>query len=247
MDKVLFVQACEKIIHKDKIRNGIGTLSEKTLHAVLKNYFEPDESYHEVKVNSFVADIVRGNEIIEIQTRSFDKLRNKLENFLPNYHVTVVYPIAATKWMYWIDPETGEISSKRKSPKKGTPYEAFRELYKIKSYLLHPNLSICIIMIDMEEYRYLNGWSSDRKKGSSRCDRIPIDVVEEVCLDRPEDYEKLLPEVLQVDFTSKDYKKQSKLSLCHAQTALNVLYYAGVVKRTGKTSNLYLYERIGTE
>lgn len=247
MDRVGFMQACEKVIHKDKVINGIGTLSEKTLHAVLKNYFEPDETNHEIKVSTFVADILRGNDIIEIQTRNFDKLRNKLEKFLLNNHVTVVYPIAATKWVYWMNQETGEVSVKRKSPKKGTPYEVFFELYKIKQYLLHPNLSICIVMIDMEEYRYLNGWSKDRKKGSSRCDRIPIDIVEEVYLDSPQDYQKLIPKELQLGFTSKDYRKQSKLTLRRAQTALNVLYYTGVVKRTGKTGNLYLYDRTRVE
>ena len=166
-----FNRACEKIIGKERVRESIGTLSEKTVHAVLKNYYEPDEQYQEVAIDGLFADIFNGREIIEIQTRSFDKVRKKLDRFLPLHPVTVVLPIADTKWIYWINPETGECSEKRKSPKKGNPYNAFYELYKIKSYLKNPNLTIKFIFMDMEEYKLLNGWSRDKKRGSTRYDR----------------------------------------------------------------------------
>ena len=81
MDKIRFKQSFEKEFSADRIKNSIGTLSEKTLHAVLKQYFDGDESHHEIKVGSYVADIVNEKGIIEIQTRNFNKLRNKLERF----------------------------------------------------------------------------------------------------------------------------------------------------------------------
>ena len=74
-----FEAAREKIIGKDRERAGIGTLSEKTVHAVLKNYYAPDERLHERAVSGCVADIFDGERIVEIQTRSFDKMRTKLE------------------------------------------------------------------------------------------------------------------------------------------------------------------------
>ena len=52
-----FEQAREKIIGSDRERIGIGTLSEKTLHAILKNFYEPDEDKQEIPVDRFVADI----------------------------------------------------------------------------------------------------------------------------------------------------------------------------------------------
>lgn len=67
--------------HNDK---GIGTLSEKTLHAVLKNYYEPDENKHEVAIDGYYADIFNDSGIIEIQTRQLNKLRDKLAVFLKN-------------------------------------------------------------------------------------------------------------------------------------------------------------------
>jgi hypothetical protein len=126
-------KAREKIIGIDRQRIGIGTLSEKTLHAILKNTYEPDEDKQEIPIGRFYADIYADGEIIEIQTAQFNRMREKLEAFLPEYPVTIVYPIAKEKWLCWIDEDTGEIQEKRKSPRKGNPYTGFPELYKIKS------------------------------------------------------------------------------------------------------------------
>ena len=85
------------------MRQGIGTLSEKTVHAVMKNYYAPDTDMHEIPIENFVADIYTGQEIIEIQTRAFHKMRRKLDAFLPLYPVTIVYPIPHIKWLFWIE------------------------------------------------------------------------------------------------------------------------------------------------
>lgn len=84
-DKRAFETAKRKIIGVDRQRFGIGTLSEKTVHAILKNYYEPDEDRHEIPIQNYVADIYAEGEIIEIQTRQFDKMRGKLGAFLPLY------------------------------------------------------------------------------------------------------------------------------------------------------------------
>ena len=120
---------------------------------------------------------------------------------------------------------------------------AFFELYKIKEYLLHPNLNLCLVLINMDEYKILNGWSLDKKKGSSRLDRIPTEIVEEIYIEDRYQYSKLIPDDLEDGFTSKDYKKKSGLSLSISQTALNVLNYVGAVERVGKTGNSYVYAR----
>lgn len=240
--KERFQNACDKIIYKERERSGIGTLSEKTLHAVLKYYIEPDETYHEIPTCGYVADIRRGDEIIEIQTGNFNVMRRKLESFLPLYKVTIVYPIPATKWLSWIDETTGEISGKRKSPKRGTPYMAFHELYKIKSFLSNQNLRLRLILVDVEESRLLNGWSYDRKRGSVRHDRIPVGISEELMIERVEDYRMLLPPELLEEFVAKDYARVTKLPLGQAQTALNIMNFLGVVERIGKKGNAYVYQ-----
>ena len=67
-DEVLFHKVCERVIGNEYNKKGIGTLSEKTVHAVLKHYLVPIEQCHEIKCNGYVADIMHDGEIIEIQT-----------------------------------------------------------------------------------------------------------------------------------------------------------------------------------
>ena len=221
----------------------IGTLGEKTLHAALKMHFEPDISNHEVKVGSYVADIMTDKGIIEIQTRALDKLRSKLTVFLEEHPTTVVYPIPAKKWLIWIDALTDTETKKRKSPKQGTIYDAIMELYKIRLLMNHPNFILCLVMIDIEEYRYLNGWSDDKKRGSTRCDRVPIDIVETVYFRKPVDYLKFIPSGLPDKFTSKDLQIAANINSRTSQTVLNILNYIGIVERVGKQSRSYVYQR----
>ena len=241
MDRKIFHQAIERIVNQERERYGIGTLSEKTVHAVVKHYMEPNEDYHEVPLEGFVADIFREDAVTEIQTAHFNVLRRKLDKFLPLYPVTIVYPIPAVKWVIWVDPGSGAEVSRRKSPKKGSPYQAFNELYKIKSYLGDPNLRILFLFIDMEETRLLDGWSRDKKRGATKYDRIPLELVDEMLFERVEDYRMMIPPELS-GFTTREYAKSTKIPLSHAHTALNIFYYLNVVERIGKKGNSYLYE-----
>lgn len=241
-DRMLFSQACRRIVNRERLREGIGTLQEKTVHAVLKTFYEPDSAYQEIPVGNFVADILRDGEIMEIQTRNFDKLRRKLESFLPLCPVTVIYPIPYHKTLYWIDEQSGEIGGGRRSPKKGSIYDAIRELYKIKQYLDHPDLQICLVLLDMDEYKLLNGWSHDRKRGSTRYDRIPTALEDEFVIGSLSDYTMFLPDSLPDSFTSRDLAQAAHVRLPVAQQTLTILSYLKVVTCIGRQSRLKLYK-----
>lgn len=245
IDKKLFSEACHKMIGALQGQNGIGTLREKTIHSVLKYYYAPDPAYHEIKIGPYVADICVDGEIFEVQTRNFNTMRNKLSYFLQEHDVTIIYPVAHTKWLSWLDMETGALSSKRKSPKTGTHYQIIPELYKIKMFISNPRLHFIISLIDVEETRYLNGWSRNKKRGSSRMDGIPVDIYDEVRIDTISDYAKFLPDTLKKNFTSKDFGIAAKIPQDMASTLLNVLIETGVVGRIGKEGHSYLYEKRG--
>ena len=239
-----FQNALNKATDASRLRHGIGMQSEKTLHLFLKYYLQLDESNHEVKIGRFVADICDGGKIIEIQTRSFNAMRKKLEFFLESgYDVTVVYPMAALKLLSWINPETGDVSKTRKSPKRMSIHDAFYELYKIKSFLKNENLHFRFLQLELTEYRNLDGWSDDGKKGSTRFDRIPTGILGEIYIENFSDYKKYLPDGLQPEFTSKDYAKYAKVNLKRAQTALNVLKYVGAVEQIDKKGNTIIYRK----
>lgn len=241
MNNYSFEEARNKVMGPERQRQGIGTLQEKTLHAVLKHYYAPDEDMHEIPIGHFVADIYNGKEIIEIQTSQFNRMRDKLTYFLDSYPVTIVHPIPYRKWLCWIDQETGECSKPRKSPVTGSIYRVFAELYKIKEYLPHRNLRLCFPFIDMEEYRLLNGWSNDKKKGSHRYDRIPLAMVDEVRFECPEDYLMLIPMELEEPFAPADLGRITGIRKQEAALVLHILLHLGIVERVGKRGRSYVY------
>lgn len=238
-----FEKAKVKIIGIERQREGIGTLAEKSVHAVLKNYFAPDETMQEIPMEGYVADIYTGKEIIEIQTRQFDRMRDKLQAFLPICPVTIVYPVTAKKILVWIDPETGEEIERRKSPRKASIYDIFDELYKIKQFLPDENLRIKMMFLELEELKLLDGYGKDKKKRASKHDRVPLKLVGEMGMECKEDYLQFVPfELLETEFTSKEFSKEAKIHPRMAGTVLHVLHYMGIVERVGKQGNAFVYK-----
>lgn len=236
-----FEEAREAVLGTERRRLGIGTLSEKTVHALLKRCIDPDPSHQEVPLEGYVADIFADGAVTEIQTAQFNKLRGKLEAFLPHWPVTVVYPIPREKWIIWVDGETGACKSRRKSPVRGSVYSAFPELYKIKTFLLDPNLRLKLVLLDVEEYRLLDGKRSDRNRSAGRVDRIPLRLAGEAALDTPDDYRQFIPEGLAEPFTSRELAEAARIRLPLAQIGAHILCHVGVLERSGKRGRLTLY------
>jgi hypothetical protein len=239
-----FERALIRISHERQL-NGIGTRGEKTLHAVLKWTFDEDLTHHEQKIGPFVADVFDGDRVTEIQTRQFNTMRSKLDAFLPVVPVSIVYPMALRKWLVWLDPLTGEATKRRLSPKRANPLEVVNELYKISAYLDHPHLAVTIVLLELEEQRWLSGWSDDKKKGSRRHERMPIHLEGFVELRKPEDYVNLLPLDLPEAFTSAQLAKHAKVSLRTAQTALRILERLNQITHVGKDGRHKKFTRIG--
>lgn len=242
MDPERFLAARETALLRIKGESGIGTLSEKALHAALKAYYEPDAESREISLGGFVADIVGEDGIIEIQTRGFERLRDKLTAFLEAARVTVVYPIVQKRWLCWVDPETGEVEPKKKSPKKEILFDVFPELYKIKKHMQHPNFTLRLAVLESTDYKYLDGYGEKKKIRATRGERIPDALLDEITLRTPADYLALIPE-LPEPFTTKDLAKAVKRKISAAQAAVNVLYTVGAIDRVGREKNAYLYRK----
>ena len=249
--RLRFQRARDAIVQpRERERNGIGTQMEKTVHAVCKQYVDPDPSHQEIPVGSYIADIYDGEKITEIQTGSFAPLRAKLSAFLPSHKVEILHPIPHEKWLTWIDPESGALSRRTKSPVTGSFYHAFRELYQIRMFLKDPNLAVRLVLLDMEEYRVQDGWGRDGKRGSHRYDRIPEKLVDELVLREAKDYNAFLPDNLPEQFTSREFASlatRKKVRTVSPSTMLLVLSEQGVVTKTGKRGNSYLWSAAGQE
>lgn len=226
-------------------KNNIGQLREKKLHSVLKHYYCSDSTYHEIRTGRYVADIKTENNIIEIQTAGFHTMRKKLDYYLsiPDVTTTIVYPVAYTKWVSWIDTQTGEISPKRKSPKKGSIYDILPELYYLKDYVFRDGIAFRVCLIDLIEYKILNGWDTNKKRGSAKFEREPLALIDDALFEDIDDYLKFIPHSLPVEFTLKEFQKATKLSPKKSSLALSFLRHIEVVVQVGKRGRAYLYQR----
>lgn len=223
---------------------GFGVLAEKTMHAALKYYNEPDDNFHEVALDGFFADICRDKSIIEIQTKRLAKLRKKLGVFLENYEVTVVYPVIVNKWMGYSQECSIRPESFRMSPLHRNEYSAFDEMFGIKPYLKNPSLKVHMYLMDAEEIYVKQERVKGRRRarnGYERFENIPLGIRRIIEFNCVNDYMQLIPE-LDGEFTSEDFAKGTGCYKGTASMVLNILNYVGVVKRVGKTGHSYLYE-----
>lgn len=238
MDELRFYDALQSVQSGEHERNGIGTLHEKTMHAVLKKYFEPYSDNHETKIGDYVADIVGKNGIIEIQTRAFERLNKKLSAFLEYAKTTVVYPVSISNVICRID-ENGEIT-RRKSPIKGSVLTLFDELYKISAHLTNERLRICVMLLKTEEYRKVCSRKQSRK-GFMRLERMPTRLVDEIYIDCPTGFAAFFPNNLNEPYTCAEYAAKSGVDQNTARLMLYTFTKANIVSRMGKRGNAYLY------
>ncbi|MGN1409967.1 MAG: hypothetical protein ACI4XJ_07300 [Eubacteriales bacterium] len=225
-------------------RFNIGTYKEKKLHIMLKKYFEPDSAFHEIPTNGYIADIRRDGVITEIETSGFCGLKPKLETYLPEFKVNLVFPMAQQKYISWIDPDTSEITPRKKSPKKANAYDLLFELVYILPFVKNENLTIIAPLLEIDEYRLLNGWSRDRKRGSSKYESIPTDIFGMIVLSDDDDYRRLIPEACGMEFTVPEFAKAAKLQSRRAYAVVKVLNERGVIKVCGKKGRAVLYSRV---
>lgn len=234
MDQERFARACEAAAARS--RGGIGTMGEKGIHNALKHYYEPDTDCHEIPVGGYVADIVGENGVIEIQSASFYKLREKLTAFLEFSRVTVVWPCVVRKRLITVDPATGEVKTVRRSPKKVSEYKLLGELWGLGELLGHPRLSIVITQLEADEFRPADlPKGRRRKKGANNgIERIPTAIVGEIRFDCPEDYDRLIPESVPERFTMAQLAAVTGLSSLQTSGAVKALMQLGRIKEDGK-------------
>lgn len=241
IDEQKFTAARTAALMENTSCAGIGTLSEKVLHKILKLYIEPNEENHEVKYLGSVADIKNESGIVEIQTRNYDKLVPKLLKFLDGDAVTVVCPLAAEKTQRWLNSETGEITAPRKSPKKENVFDAMKLLYGIRSVIPHPRLTVRVMYLSVEDFRYLNGWDKTGKRGSTRMERIPNRILSEQTLATAADFAAALPASLPPEFTVPDLARAIKRTPRFTFYVAKLLLSVGAITECGTRGRARTY------
>lgn len=226
--------------------NGIGTLRENSLHADLKQWYALPGDRIEERVGGFIIDLIRGEQLIEIQTRSFSAFKKKLARLLDEHPVHVIYPLTAEKWIVHEDEDGNRLTS-RKSPKKLRLEFLFLELVRIPTIAIHPNFSLEVVYVREEEARHNDGKGSWRRKGVSITDRRLIEVTGSRIFRAPVDYLSLLPTALPEKFTTREVAKAAKIRTRLAGKMLYTLRQMGLLEVCGQVGRAYLYRRTGSE
>jgi hypothetical protein len=224
------------------VSNHIGSLNEKSLHANLKQWYAQPNDQFEVSVDGFVIDVVRDDLLIEIQTRSFSSMKRKLLKLTETHPVCLVHPIAQEKWIVKLAGDEQTEQSRRKSPKRGTVYEVFRELVSFPQLMGNPNFSLHILLIQEEEARRYDGRRGWRRKGWVTHERRLLAVVDEHHFAAPKDMQALLPETLASPFTTSDLAKALKQPRWLMQKMAYCLREMGAIEPVGKQGNAILYQ-----
>lgn len=223
--------------------NAIGTLNEKPLHASLKQWYAQPGDRFEVGTDGYCIDIVRGDLLIEIQTKGLAALRKKLTALLERHPVRLVYPIAVEKWIVMRDA-AGAVLRRRKSPKRGIAEDLFSELVSIPALLANPNFSLDILLIDEEETREERAPRRRWMKPWIRDGRRLIDVRENRLISSPEELAAFLPAALPRRFTTRDIAAAARIPRWLAQKMAYCLRALRTIRQTGKVGNAIIYARV---
>jgi hypothetical protein len=223
--------------------NSIGTLNEKSLHAALKHWYALPGDLVEVPVDGYTVDIVRGNLLIEIQTRNLSGIRRKLTKLVELHPVRLVCPIAQDRWIVRQSGNGRRVLSRRKSPKRGVVEHIFEELVSIAPLFASPNFSMQVVFIQEEEVRRFDESRNWRRKGWGTHERHLLQVVSHRLFETPQDMLGLLPKTLSEPFTTADLAKASGHPVWLAQKTAYCLRTMGAINIAGKRGRGILYTR----
>jgi hypothetical protein len=126
---------------------------ETSLHQQLKRCYAADDSNMEVVIGRYRIDAIRDEELIEVQCASLSAIRAKCQNLLKRHRVRIVKPVIARTRIAKVKKAGGKVVSRRMSPKRGSVLDVFEELIYFTRVFPHPNLTIEIPMVEVEQLR----------------------------------------------------------------------------------------------
>jgi len=219
----------------------IGTNNESSLHRDLKFRYAGEDGQTEAEVAGFVADGINAEgEYIEVQTGSFAPLMKKALA-LPG-RMRVIHPVIISKYIEVFNKK-GKLQYRRKSPRKGQPWDLFYVLVHAPDLPLIPGLVIELALLDVAEQRVQDGKGSWRRNGVSIRDRKITALHDRITLEKPSDYVRFIPFNKNEKFTSALLAQKAGIRADLARKTLYVLLKLGIVKKTGKQGNALVYKR----
>jgi len=227
------------VFYSYHMKKSIGTRCESSLHRALKCTYAGRRT--EKEVAGFVADgISAQGEFIEVQIGSFAPLKQKAPKFAQLGGLRIVYPVFIVKYIEVFD-SNGKRAYRRKSPRRGSPWDLFDALVYAPELPLIHGLAIELVLLDASEQRIRDGKGSWRRKGVSIKDHQLLAVHERIRLEKLADYLRFIPFTRTEQFTSASLAERAGIRRELAQKTLYVVSRLGIIEKTGKERNALVY------
>jgi hypothetical protein len=220
--------------------SSIGVLTEGALHAAVKALLAEPGDRFEVAVDRFVIDLLRADgELVEVQTGGFGPLGAKLDALLDRHRIRIVYPVAAERRIVRVDA-AGEVLTTRRSPKRATAAAVFDRLVAFPSLLLHPNLTIEVLLLREDHVRGPTP-TTTRRRTRDPGERRLVDVLDRITLRTPADVVAALPALPREPFTTRELAAVLGCGTLLAQRTLYCLRAIEIVEPAGKRGRAPLH------
>ena len=218
---------------------------ETTLHRELKQRYATEGALVEQRIGRYRIDVVRGNELVEIQLASLSAIRDKIAALVKDHRVLVVKPIIAGKFLVKRRRAGGRIVSRRRSPKRRTLLDLFEELVHFTRVFPHRRLTLEVPLVEIEEWRYpghgRRRWRRDNDHQVE--DQRLLQVVEVHRFHAAADLCRMLPESLPQPFHTGHMAEGLGIERWIAQRMAYCLRRTGAIQSVGKLRGAWLYER----
>jgi hypothetical protein len=219
---------------------------ETSLHQELKRLYAGAAGRTEARVERFRVDALvedeRGTELIEIQHGPLWLIRDKIRRLTRRHRVRIVKPIVGRKQLIKRSRAGGRVIGRRMSPRQGQLWELFDELVFFTRAFPHRNLSIEVLLVDIEE------WRLPRRKIRRRWRRMftvedqkLLAIRQTVRVATAADLRQFIPCLLPEPFHTAHLAAGLDIERGMAQRIAYVLRKVGTVQTVGKQRGAWLY------
>jgi len=217
---------------------------ETSLHRQLKERYAKKKGEMEVTLGDYRIDVVRNEQLIEIQHGSLAAIRDKIARLLEQHDITVVKPIVIRKQLIKQDERGGNVVSRRLSPKKGSKWDLFDELVYFTRVFPHPRLTLEVPFVEIEEWRFPGHGRRRRRRENDHQveDQKLLAVKRTLRLVTNNDLRSLVPKSLPQPFHTGHLAKAAKIPRWVAQRVTYCFRKMGTAAQVGKEGNAHLYE-----
>ncbi len=217
---------------------------ETSLHRQLKTHYALDDAQTEVTLGKYRIDVIRGDELIEIQHGSLAAIRSKIKSLVQRHRVRVVKPIVLRKHLVKCTARGRRIIGRRLSPKRGSIFDLFQEMVYFCRVFPHDNLTLEVPLVTVEEWRYpghgRRRWRRTKDHQVEDQKLLSVDGIHR--FHTSADLLALLPGPLPAPFSTQHLAECMGIDRSFARQVAYSLRETGAICRVGKQGNALLYQ-----